>query len=62
MFRPTISKESLHRETNKNDNILVIFASNKNIVISSTILPYRPCTYKYTDKIKCHICKKHEKL
>lgn len=41
MFRPTIGKESLHRETNENGNMLVTSASNRNMVISSTMFPHK---------------------
>lgn len=41
MYRPTIGKESLHRETNENGSMLVTFASNKNMVVSSTMFPHK---------------------
>jgi len=41
IFRPTIGKKSLHRETNENGSMLVTFASNRNMVISSTMFPHK---------------------
>jgi len=41
MYRPTIGKESLHRETNENGSMLVTFASNRNMVVSSTMFPHK---------------------
>jgi len=41
MYRPTIGKESLHRETNENGSMLITFASNRNMVVSSKIFPHK---------------------
>lgn len=41
MYRPTIGKESLHRETNENSSMLVTFTSNRNMVVSRTMFPHK---------------------
>lgn len=41
IYRPTIGKESLHRETNENGSMLVTFLSYRNMIISSIIFPHK---------------------
>lgn len=40
-FRPTIWKESLHRKTIENSIMLVTFALNRNMFVSSTMFFYK---------------------
>jgi len=41
VYRPTIGNNSLHGESNENDNKLITFAAARNIVISSTMFPHK---------------------
>ena len=41
IFRPTISKESLHQDSNDNGFRLVNFVTSKNLVVKSTMFPHR---------------------
>jgi len=52
MYKPTIGKESLHRETNEIGSMLVTFASNRNMVVSSTMFPHKNI-YKQTWMSPC---------
>jgi len=61
IFKPTIGQESLHQDSNDNGVRLVNFATSKNLVVKSTIFPYR-YIHKYTwtssdGKIHNHIDK-----
>jgi len=51
IFKPTIGQESLHQDSNDNDNgvRLVNFATSKNLVVKSTIFPHQKIhKYKWT--------------
>jgi len=41
IFKPTIGNESLHQDSNDNGVRLVNFATSKNLVVNSTMLPHR---------------------
>ena len=47
IFKPTIGNESLHQHSNDNGLRKVPFATSKNLVVKSTILPHRNI-HKYT--------------
>jgi hypothetical protein len=47
IFKPTIGNESLHQDNNNNDVRRVKYATSKNVVVKSTMLPYRNI-HKYT--------------
>ena len=47
IFKPIIGQESLHQDSNDNGVRLVNFATSKNLVVKSTMFPYRNI-YKYT--------------
>jgi hypothetical protein len=49
IFKPTIGNESLHQDSNDNGIKVVNFATLKNLVVKSTMLPHRNIyTSKYT--------------
>jgi hypothetical protein len=41
IFKPTIGNEGLHQESNGNGVRIVNFATSKNLVVKSTMLPHR---------------------
>ena len=41
IFKPTISNESLHQDSDGNSVRIVIFATSKNVVVKSTMIPHR---------------------
>ena len=41
IFKPTIGNESLHQDSNDNAVRLVNFATSKNLVVKSTMIPHR---------------------
>ena len=41
IFKPTVGKESLHQDSNDNGVRIVNFATSKNLVVKSTMLPHR---------------------
>jgi len=47
IFKPTIGNESLHQHSNDNGMRIVKFATSKNLVVKSTMFPYRNI-HKYT--------------
>jgi len=47
IFRPTIGHESHHQDNNDNGVKLVNFATSKNLIVKSTMYPYRNI-HKYT--------------
>jgi len=47
IFKPTIGQESLHQDSNDKGVRLVKFATSKNLVVKSTMFPYRNI-HKYT--------------
>jgi endonuclease/exonuclease/phosphatase family metal-dependent hydrolase len=47
IFKPTIGKESLHQDSNDNGVRVVNFATEKNLVVESTMFPHRNI-HKYT--------------
>jgi hypothetical protein len=47
IFKPTIGKESLHKDSNDNGVRIVNFATLKNLVVTSTMFPHRNI-HKYT--------------
>jgi len=40
-FKPTIGNDSLHQDSNDNGVKIVKFVTSKNLVIKSTMFPYR---------------------
>jgi len=46
-FKPTTGNESLHQNSNDNGVRIVNFATSKNLVVKSTMFPYRNI-HKYT--------------
>jgi exonuclease III len=46
-FKPTIGNESLHEDNNDNGVRVVNFATSKNLVVKSTMLPHQNI-HKYT--------------
>jgi hypothetical protein len=40
IFKPTIGNESLHEISNDNGDIIVNFATSKNLVVKSTMFPH----------------------
>jgi len=57
IFKPTIGNASLHKDSNGNWVRIVNFAISKNVVVKSTIFPYRNI-HKYT--WTCHDGKTHD--
>ena len=47
IFKPTIGNESQHQDSNYNDVRIVKFATSKNLVVKSTMIPHRNI-HKYT--------------
>jgi endonuclease/exonuclease/phosphatase family metal-dependent hydrolase len=47
IFKPTIVNESLHQHSNDNGVRVVKFATSKNLLFKSTVLPHRNI-HKYT--------------
>ena len=47
IFKPTIGNDSLHQNSNDNGVRIVNFATSKNLVVKSTMFPYRNI-HKYT--------------
>jgi hypothetical protein len=47
IFKPTIGNECLHQDSNDNGARLINFATSKNLVVKSTMFPYRNI-HKYT--------------
>ena len=47
IFKPTIANQSLHQDSNDNGVRIVNFATSKNLVVKSTMFPYRNI-HKYT--------------
>jgi len=41
IFKPTIGQESLHQDSNDNGVRIVNFATSKNLVVKSTMLPHQ---------------------
>jgi len=41
IFKPTAGNESLHQDSNDNGVIIADFATSKNLVVKSTMLPHR---------------------
>jgi len=41
IFKPTIGQKSLHQDSNDNGVRLVNFATSKNMVVKSTMIPHR---------------------
>ncbi|KAF0773386.1 Uncharacterized protein FWK35_00003693 [Aphis craccivora] len=41
VYRPTIGNDSLHDESNQNGNKLITFAAARNMVVISTMFPYK---------------------
>jgi len=47
IFKPIIENESLHQDSNDNGVRIVNIATSKNLVVKSTMFPYRNI-HKYT--------------
>jgi len=47
IFKPTTGQENLHQDSNDNGVRLVNFATSKNLIVKSTMLPHRNI-HKYT--------------
>ena len=53
IFKPTMGNESLHQDNNDNGVRIVSFATSKNLVVKSTMFPYRnihKCTWTSHDR------------
>ena len=47
IFKPTVGNDSLHQVSNDNGVRIVNFATSKNLVVESAMLPHRDI-HKYT--------------